>query len=52
MDIGHTTRIVEKKLSKEEWDDIVDKMAARGARASDEEIDTIVNYLVKNFGKQ
>jgi cytochrome c5 len=46
------TRVTEKKLSKDEWDDIVDKMAARGARASDEEFDTIVNYLVKNFGKQ
>ena len=45
-------RVVEKRLSKDEWDDIVDKMAARGARASDEEFDTIVNYLVKNFGKQ
>lgn len=46
------TRVTEKKLAKDEWDDIVDKMAARGARASDEEFDTIVNYLVKNFGKQ
>ena len=46
------TRVMEKKLSKDEWDDIVDKMAARGARASDEEFDKIVNYLVKNFGKQ
>ncbi len=45
-------RVTEKKLSKDEWDDVVDKMAARGARASDEEFDTIVNYLVKNFGKQ
>ncbi|MSV34534.1 MAG: cytochrome c [Bryobacterales bacterium] len=48
----NTMRITDKKLSKDEWDDIVDKMAARGARASDEEFDTIVNYLVKNFGKQ
>lgn len=45
-------RVTEKKLTKDEWDDVVDKMAARGARASDEEFDTIVNYLVKNFGKQ
>jgi cytochrome c5 len=49
----HTTnRIVEKKLAKDEWNDIVDKMAAKGARASDEEFDTIVNYLAKNFGKE
>ncbi len=49
----HTTnRIVEKKLTKDEWNDIVDKMAAKGARASDEEFDTIVSYLTKNFGKE
>src|SRR5258706_9633491 len=47
----HTlNRVTEKKLSKDEWNDIVDKMAAKGARASDEEFDTIVNYLAKNFG--
>jgi hypothetical protein len=26
-------------------------MATKGAKASDEEFDTIVNYLAKNFGK-
>ena len=49
----HTlNRVTEKKLAKDEWNDIVDKMAAKGARASDEEFDTIVNYLTKNFGKE
>ena len=45
------TRIVSKKRTKEEWNDTVDKMAARGAKASDEEFETIVAYLAKNFGK-
>ncbi|HEY6342900.1 MAG TPA: hypothetical protein VIY49_15515 [Bryobacteraceae bacterium] len=45
------TRITSKKKTKEEWNDTVDKMAARGAKASDEEFDTIVNYLTKYFGK-
>jgi len=49
----HTlNRIIEKKETKDEWNDIVDKMAAKGARASDEEFDTIVNYLTKNYGKE
>jgi hypothetical protein len=49
----HTlNRITEKKLSKDEWNDIVDRMASKGAKASDQEFDTIVNYLVKNFGKE
>jgi cytochrome c5 len=45
------TRITSKKKTKEEWNDTVDKMATRGAKASDEEFDTIVNYLAKYFGK-
>jgi competence protein ComEA len=45
------TRITSKKKTKEEWNDTVDKMAARGARASDAEFETIVAYLTKYFGK-
>ena len=44
-------RIVSKRKTKEEWNDTVDKMAARGAMASDEEFATIVTYLTKYFGK-
>ena len=44
-------RVTSKRRTKEEWSDTVDKMAARGAKASDEEFDTIVTYLAKNFGK-
>jgi competence protein ComEA len=45
-----TARIISKKWSKAEWNDLVDKMAARGAMATDEEFDAIVTYLAKNFG--
>src|SRR3979490_2974336 len=40
-----------QKHSKPEWDEVVDNMAQRGARASDDEFDMIVAYLTKNFGK-
>ena len=46
-----TTRIASKRQTKNEWNATVDKMAARGARASDEEFETIVDYLTKYFGK-
>ena len=46
-----TVRITSTRKTKEEWSDTVDKMAQRGAQASDEEFDTIVAYLAKNFGK-
>ena len=45
------TRITSKKRTKEEWSDTVDKMAARGAMATDAEFETIVTYLAKNFAK-
>src|SRR6202163_4381153 len=40
-----------QKHSKPEWDEVVDNMAQRGARAYDDEFDMIVTYLAKNFGK-
>jgi competence protein ComEA len=40
-----------RRNTRAEWDEEVDKMAARGAKASDEEFEAIVNYLAKNFGK-
>jgi Quinohemoprotein amine dehydrogenase A, alpha subunit, haem binding len=46
-----SARIISKRRTKEEWNDTVDKMAARGAKASDEEFETIVTYLAKYFGK-
>jgi cytochrome c5 len=45
------TRITSKQKTKDEWNNTVDQMAARGARASDEEFEAIVNYLAKYFGK-
>lgn len=45
------TRITSKKKTKQEWNDTVDKMATRGAMATDEEFEMIVDYLAKNFGK-
>lgn len=46
-----TSEFSNRRLTRQEWDDKVDNMAARGARASDEEFDLIVKYLAKNFGK-
>ena len=43
--------IVSSKRSKAEWKALVDKMVGFGAQAKDEELEAIINYLVKNFGK-
>jgi competence protein ComEA len=36
--------------SRERWSEVVDAMAARGAEVTDEEIDKIIDYLVKVRG--
>lgn len=38
--------------SQEEWEETVSKMANMGAQATDEEFNTIVAYLSKNFGPE
>ncbi len=43
---------VGQRNSKGRWSAIVDDMIARGAEATDPEIEKIVDYLAKNFGPQ
>jgi hypothetical protein len=38
--------------TRDEWKDTVDAMKGYGAEATDEELGVILDYLVKNFGKQ
>jgi mono/diheme cytochrome c family protein len=42
--------ITSKRASKEQWSALVDQMVSRGADVPDEEIETVVEYLTKNFG--
>ena len=42
-------RVLNLKLTKEEWQEKVDRMGAKGASASKEEFTAIVDYLAKNF---
>lgn len=47
----HALKVVtSKRASKEHWAQIVDQMVSRGAEGSDDEIETVVEYLSKNFG--
>jgi hypothetical protein len=43
--------IIASRHTKAEWKKLVDKMISFGAEAKDEEVEAIVNYLAKNFGK-
>ena len=47
----HVLKVVtSKRASKEQWSVLVDQMISRGADVPDEEIETVVEYLAKNFG--
>jgi competence ComEA-like helix-hairpin-helix protein len=47
----HALKVVtSKRASKEQWSTLVDQMVSRGADVSDDEIDTLVEYLAENFG--
>jgi competence protein ComEA len=39
------------RLTKEGWDKVVNDMVEKGAQGSEAELDQIVMYLTKNFGK-
>jgi competence protein ComEA len=41
-----------KRWTAEEWSDSVGDMVDRGAKATPEEMETIVAYLAKNFGQE
>jgi competence ComEA-like helix-hairpin-helix protein len=47
----HALKVVTgKRASREQWSPIVDRMITRGADVDDDEIDTLLDYLAKNFG--
>jgi competence protein ComEA len=47
----HALKVVtSKRASPEQWAQLVDQMVSRGAEGTDEEIETVVEYLSKNFG--
>ena len=47
----HALKVVTgKRASRQQWSTIVDQMVTRGADVSDDDMDTVLDYLAKNFG--
>ena len=47
----HALKVVtSKRASPEQWAQLVDQMVSRGAEGTDDEVETVVEYLSKNFG--
>lgn len=44
-------KVVEGRRYKTQWDQVLEQMTARGATGTDEEFDTIFDYLVSEFGR-
>jgi competence protein ComEA len=42
--------VFKTRTTKEKWKATVDEMASRGAEGTDEQLDTITDYLAKCFG--
>ena len=48
----HSVEVVtSQRMSEKEWNAVVQNMVARGAQASDAEVDAIVEYLAKTLGR-
>jgi competence ComEA-like helix-hairpin-helix protein len=47
----HAMKVVtSKRASKQQWSTLVDQMITRGANVDDDEVETVVDYLARNFG--
>ena len=44
------TVVTTKHASRKEWEQVVNQMVSRGADLTDDEIDTVLEYLTKNYG--
>jgi competence protein ComEA len=51
MDCHGVANIRRQRLSRDEWTSEVSDMVDRGAKADDQQIAVIVDYLTENFGK-
>jgi hypothetical protein len=44
-------KIVEGRRSKAQWDQVLEQMVARGATGTEEEFDTVFDFLVTHYGR-
>ncbi len=44
-------RVVKVRFSKKFWASTVDDMVSRGAEGTEEEVESVINYLTRYFGK-
>ncbi len=42
--------VLRSRLTRKQWEARIDQMVAKGAKLTDDEIDTVAAYLARNFG--
>jgi hypothetical protein len=52
QDCHRLTNLTHAHKSLDDWQDTVQTMMDRGARIPQDKVDTLVKYLVKNFGPE
>ena len=46
-----TENVLKKRRTKDLWDKLISDMAEKGAKATDDDFDTIMNYLARYYGQ-
>lgn len=44
-------RIVATRRSSDQWQEVIENMVSRGAKGSDEDLDTVLTYLLSHYGR-
>lgn len=44
-------RIVQGRRLRSQWDEVVDRMIAKGATGTDEDFEIVLDYLMREFGR-
>ena len=52
VDCHGPENFVKLRHDRDGWEKVIGEMIEKGARGTDEEFDKVVDYLVKNFGKE
>ncbi len=51
LDCHGSENFTDKKRTKDEWEAVISDMVEKGAQGTDKELDQVVAYLTKYFGK-
>lgn len=44
-------RIIGERRTRAQWEEELDKMVAKGATATDDDFDTVLDYLLRHYGR-